>query len=271
MGKVVDIKGHRYGRLTVVEFAGLGPKGARWRCLCECGNETIALGAQIRSGNTKSCGCQRADSSAARAKDETGNKYGRLTVIRRIESSADQKAMWLCLCDCGNEAAVAGKLLRNGWTKSCGCIVREGTHRKHGDTGTRLYRIWSDMLKRCDNPNHWAWKWYGGDGVSVCDEWKTYAGFKATMPAGYTDELTIDRIDGAKLYGPSTTRWATRTEQARNRRSTVRLTLDGETLPVAEWAERIGMPYATLIGRVQKGWTAERALTQPVRRRQPAP
>lgn len=271
MGKIVDIKGRRYGRLTVVEFAGLGPKGARWRCLCDCGNETTALGAHIRCGNTKSCGCQRADSAAASAKDETGNKYGRLTVIRRIESNADQNAMWLCRCDCGDEAAVAGKVLRNGWTKSCGCIVREGTHWTHGDTGTRLYRIWSDMLKRCENPNHWAWKWYGGDGVSVCDEWKTYAGFKATMPTGYTDELTIDRIDGAKLYSPGTTRWATRTEQARNRRNTVRLTWNGETLPIAEWAERLGMPYATLAGRIQKGWTAERALTQPVRSRPSAP
>lgn len=129
-----DETGNRYGRLTVIERAPVTDKKGRayWRCVCDCGNERIVVGESLRHGNTKSCGCLRREKLAeprkirgrAKKKDETGNRYGRLLVIRR-SSSSRAGSKWLCKCDCGKYTEVYGCALRSGNTTSCGCYRRE--------------------------------------------------------------------------------------------------------------------------------------------------
>ena len=124
MGKLIDETGNAYGHLTVLKRADniITPNGrshVAWLCKCDCGNETIVRGSNLRKGYTKSCGCHQHD---GRLINEIGHKYGRLTVIERIGSNQDKKALWKCKCDCGNEIITTGKNLRNGLVRSCGCL-----------------------------------------------------------------------------------------------------------------------------------------------------
>lgn len=123
---LIDLSGRRFGRLTVIEQSGAvyyGPDKQHrpiWRCRCDCGNEVIVTGNNLRSGNTKSCGCL----NPRHLIDLTGRRFGRLTVIERAENQ-DNKVMWRCRCDCGNETIALSQNLRNGMTRSCGCLRKE--------------------------------------------------------------------------------------------------------------------------------------------------
>ena len=132
MSRLIDITGNSYGRLVVVERSGSAKDGkATWLCNCICGKSLIVQGKDLRSGNTKSCGCLHLEiNSQLRTKDEIGGVYDRLTVIKRAGTTKGGQATWLCKCDCEDEVVVEGAKLRDGHTKSCGCLKHENKGRQ---------------------------------------------------------------------------------------------------------------------------------------------
>lgn len=146
-----------------------------------------------------------------------GKQFGYLTVIAKSERVGNRKQVyWECRCVCGTEKSVMGDDLRRGDAKSCGCRRGEslGSHRM---SKSRIYRIWRHMKSRCYNPNVESYPWYGGKGISVCEEWQHFEPFnKWAKDNGYSSDRSIDRVDNAKGYAPENCRWSTDKEQARN-------------------------------------------------------
>ena len=199
-----------------------------------------------------------------RLKDLTGERFSRLVVERRAENKGSQ-TMWLCRCDCGRVTIVAAGHLKNGHTTSCGCFHNETVRRMmttHGQTKTRLYKIWRSIIDRTTHPSHQKYKNYGGRGITFCDEWKDFAVFREwAVDNGYADDLTIDRIDSNGNYEPSNCRWTTMKVQQNNRTNNHLITCNGETHTMKEWSEIRGIKYSTLSMRVNKRkWSIPRAL-----------
>jgi hypothetical protein len=130
-------------------------------------------------------------------------------------------------------------------------------------TKTRIYRIWCGILDRCNRPNGPNYSRYGGRGISVCEEWRFFCNFYNDMKEGYSDELSIERVENDKGYFKDNCRWATRTEQARNRRTNHYFEYNGERLTLAGWCEKLNVDYALVRNRLKKGWTEELALFTP--------
>lgn len=194
-----------------------------------------------------------------------GQRFGRLEVIGFDRIDEVRATRWFCKCDCGNIVSVRSSALISGRTKSCGCLKLETakeigrtTGVKHGmSQNNRLYRTWKNMRARCENQNNNDYCRYGGRGISVCEEWQDFSAFyRWAMENGYNESLSIERIDNNGNYCPENCKWATNTEQQRNRRKTVKLTYKGETKALSEWVEIFGLKMKTCYGRMHDyGWT----------------
>lgn len=200
--------------------------------------------------------------------DLTGEKFGRLTVIERAENIG-RTTRWKCHCECGSDVIVRQPDLKSGRTQSCGCIHSEQLaerNRTHNLSKTRICNIWRGMKDRCYNPNCKAYKNYGERGIKVCDEWihDLQAFFDWSMNNGYSENLTIDRIDVNGDYSPENCRWVDMTIQANNTRSNHLIACDGKTMTIAEWSRETGIKQHTIIRRLNLGWDIERALKTPV-------
>jgi hypothetical protein len=188
--------------------------------------------------------------------DLTGQRFTRWTVLRQAASSdSGQGAKWLCRCECGTERLVLSISLRSGSSTSCGCLkVEKQTRRlfRHGFTGTRIHRIWLQMLQRCLNPNHRAYRYYGGRGITICERWKVFENFLADMgeaPAG----LSLDRFPNRNgNYEPGNVRWATHTEQMDNTSRNRHYFYKGQRYCISALARFAGIPERTLYHRLVK-------------------
>ena len=214
-----------------------------------------------------------------RYKDHTGERYGKLLVVKPVENSGgDGKCKyWECICDCGNTTYVSSKHLCIGkygisQCKSCRNNNLIASATKHGFSKERLYSIWNDMKRRCYNMSRNDYKNYGGRGITVCDEWGAdkldiggYINFKTwAFENGYNESLTIDRINNDDGYSPSNCRWVCHTEQSLNKQNTIMLSIKGITKTLIEWSHDSGIKYGTIRRRLQKGWDAESAVFTPV-------
>jgi len=201
-------------------------------------------------------------------KDKIGQKFGKLTVVSF--SHLKKQSHWNCLCDCGNEKTVSGGCLTSGRVQSCGCLHKEILVKGTGIRGdTRLYNIYKGMKKRCYNPNNHAYGLYGCRGIDICDDWlKDFEEFKAwSLANGYSDDLSIDRIDNERGYRPDNCRWITHKKQSNNRRDNRILEHQGQQHTLTEWANIKGISREALRNRLNKGWPVSIALEEPPRKR----
>jgi hypothetical protein len=189
------------------------------------------------------------------AKDLTGVRFGRWLVLRRGE----RHRSWRCRCECGTERDVWSISLKRGDSRSCGCLPQGNFRHGHAvaKSPTPEYHCWRGMKARCENPRSAFFAHYGGRGIAVCDRWReNFAAFFADMgprPAG----TSIDRIDNDGPYSPGNCRWATPTEQARNRSNNSVVEYRGERITLTEVAQRTGVRVATVSRRVVAGRTAD--------------
>lgn len=201
----------------------------------------------------------------------TGQKFGRLVVIKQAGKNKHGNYQWSCLCDCGKEKIVSGGHLRRGDTKSCGCLSKEKTierQTKHGHKRkykrSKTYSVWTSMIQRCNNTNHQHYKNYGGRGIAVCKRWKKFDNFLEDM-GEVSAGLQIDRTDNNGNYCKSNCRWVTQKQNSRNRRSNRLIKHNGKTQCLTVWAEEFNISVCLLFDRLRNGWSMEKSLTTPIR------
>lgn len=207
---------------------------------------------------------------------KTGTRIGRLLLKTAAyeprTTTGIRYWLWICDCDCGTKGH---KVLESSFkrrtapTQSCGCYQRECVSkrsRKHGERGwkdrkiTPEYETWCHMRRRCLSKDSADYKRYGGRGIKICEEWNVYETFLKDMGRRPTKSHSIDRIDNDGDYTPKNCKWSTKKEQNRNRRSNRKLTIDGVTKLIVEWAEASGVRPINITNRLKLGWTPKEAV-----------
>ena len=200
--------------------------------------------------------------------DITGKRFNNLVVVKRAENAKGGVAVWECICDCGNTTFVRGSNLKNGSVKSCGCRRKTVKHTlTHNMSNTRLYREWAGMKRRCYTKSIKAYKNYGERGIEVCEAWKdSFEAFcEWALANGYSDDLTIERIDTNGNYCPENCTWIPLNQQQRNRRTSYFIEYNGQIKNLTDWCKYFGLDYGVMHNRIHKlGWSFERAISEPV-------
>lgn len=205
--------------------------------------------------------------------DISNKRFGRLIVFSREDNDCSGNVYWLCECDCGQQTIVRSCSLRNGDTRSCGCLKKEKTiiiKTTHGHTknkkSSRTYNSWNTMIQRCTNPGNTHYHSYGGRGIVVCSRWMKFESFLEDMgdrPKGHQ----IDRIDNDGNYCLENCSWVTPKVNSRNKHNNYLITHNNKTQCLSAWAEEYGINCKTLFGRIRRGWSVDKALISPVRER----
>lgn len=190
--------------------------------------------------------------------DISGNKYGKLTVIRIAHK--ERQYFYECMCDCGKTKVVGGAQLKNGTTKSCGCLIHI-----HGGYHTKLNRIWNSVKQRCLNSNVLAYKNYGGRGIKICKEWiDSFEAFRDwSIANGYKDSVVqLDRRDNDGDYCPENCRWTTRVINCNNKRDNLIVEFNGAKTTLAMLTRQLGLrhKYKSIWKRIKKGRSIEESL-----------
>lgn len=199
--------------------------------------------------------------------DLTGQTFGRLTVVCRVEGAARVK--WECQCSCGNTKQVQSNHLTTGKIVSCGCWLKESVSQRrfrHGAPHSSdpllrsTYQTWCNMRRRCGNPRNKDYARYGGKGIAVCERWSVFQNFLDDLGIKPTAEHGIDRIDYKKGYEPGNCRWADVMTQALNKSDIILLEYKGKKLPLTEWCRMLDKKPEMVRSRIRAGWSTERAL-----------
>jgi hypothetical protein len=206
-----------------------------------------------------------------RFNDLTNNRFGRLMVLKRgddhFKPSGKRVTMWICKCDCNddNEISIEAYSLTSGKTTSCGCYGKEQrvkANTKHGLSNSRIKSIHNNMKSRCYNSNTPKYKNHGGRGIIICDEWLDKENglsnfYNWAIRNGYSDDLTIDRIDNNGNYEPINCKWSTYEEQNFNRRNNREFLINGEYKSAKEWCQLMDTNINTFWQRDLKGLAGE--------------
>lgn len=186
----------------------------------------------------------------------------RVTILSIESIPGARERMAKCICHCGTHFSASYSKVNLGQTRSCGCLKRAAklARVKHGMRNTKEYKVWWAMKNRCFRPLTKSYPNYGGRGITVCDLWKnSFENFIKDMgrcPEG----LTLERNDVNGNYEPSNCRWATTTEQSRNRRNSIMVDYHGSCMNLADVADLTRVSYEFLKYRVKKGMAAEEAV-----------
>lgn len=208
-----------------------------------------------------------------------GDRFGRLTIIEEVEPILRKKykeRRALCQCDCGTIKVISLYPLIAGKIHSCGCYLKEYA-KANGKrflkyakdrTTIKLHSIWHGMKCRCYTASSGNYDRYGAKGVRVCKEWLDdfMSFYNWAISNGYSEELTIDRIDSNGNYEPSNCRWVNNTAQANNRKSNVLITYNGETHTITEWSKILNIKKEVLFSRRHNGWSIERMFSTPIKK-----
>lgn len=202
-----------------------------------------------------------------------GTRFSRLLVLRagiiKIETRGQKSSTSVCRCDCGRIKTIRNYCLRSGASKRCGikgCCLRPKPI-THGLSKTAVHRSWSNMKRRCYNPNDRGFKNYGGRGIAVCKRWRnSFENFYSDMGEKPTPRHSIERIGNNGNYTPSNCKWGTRKEQNNNTRRNRKITYRGITLTLAQWSERLGIKRSLVSDRIRWGWTLDSAFDAPARK-----
>lgn len=202
-----------------------------------------------------------------RRTDLVGQKFSLLTVSS-LAYSRNGRLYWNCTCECGENTIVCTRNLRTFRIKSCGCLEHIAKYKKHNLSRTRIYTILKGMKGRCYNPNNKDYKNYGGRGIRICDSWldkengvKNF--YNWAINNGYSENLSIDRIDVNGNYCPENCRWLSIKGQSNNRRGNFYIEYKDKRLTAKQWSEITGINSATLIQRIKLGWNIEDVFNIP--------
>lgn len=210
---------------------------------------------------------------SSRFQNLTGMVFGRITVLEHAGKNWRGIHLWKCKCSCGNEKIIPGGNLRNGITISCGCYYRQCLKTrllKHGHSPSEggfspEYRTWNHIKTRCHNPKSIGYQNYGGRGIRVCRRWRnSFILFLKDVGLKPSPFHSIDRINPNGNYEPGNCRWATAKEQANNKRNNRLITIDGKTLNLAQWVEKMGISRNVIRQRLERGWDAKSAIMLPL-------
>lgn len=217
---IMDLTAYKFDLLKPINIVGKADNGSYlWYCKCDCGGHTLATRYDLFAGRVRSCGC------ISNPGDLTNHRFGRL-VVKEFAYVRDGQRYWKCECTCPEHNIVYASTnrLRFRQVQSCGCLRRDVSreiHIMHGDSKSRLYRIWANMWSRCSNPDADVHDSYWSLGVSVAKDWAEYTSFRDwALRSGYVEGLSLDRQNPFKSYSPDNCRWIPLGMQEQNKRET---------------------------------------------------
>ena len=264
-----DLTGHTFGFWTVISVAPRDTwqncSRAHWICRCKCGRERSIPTNNLRNGASTQC---RSCSLAKRIhtpQNLTGARFGNWVVIKHAPASKDGKTRWQCRCNCGRESVVRAASLLAGRSTQCKSCSGSTNRLVHGKSQSPEYAAWRSIHARCENTNNIGYGNYGGRGLTVCERWQSFDAFYKDMGPRPGTGFSVERIDNTRGYSPTNCMWATQKQQHRNKRTNRRITFQGKTQCLQDWAAETGLSRQCISHRLKRGWTIESALTTPSR------